>query len=146
MGRTLSALEGGFPGDEQITSAVVRLTLDPCRDSCPNCLGTVREMQGLVPSRRLAQRWLNLGHVDHVITAGQDDEWLSELEAALASRSRFRVRCDATTRDRVGAALAERLATKHDRGYILSAFRVAGVTRTGNGWETLIRIDDMETP
>ena len=43
------------------------------------------------------------------------------------------------------SALAERLAAKHDRGYVLSGFRVAGVTRTGRGWETLIRIDDMET-
>jgi hypothetical protein len=144
MGRTLSALEGGAPEDSQITSAVVRLTLDPCRDSCPDCLGTGNEMYGLVPSRRLAQRWLNLGHVDHVITAGQNDQWVSELDAALTSRSRFRVRCDDLTRDRVAAVLAERLAQKHDRGYALSGFRIAAVKRTGNRWETLIRIDDME--
>ena len=102
-------------------------------------------MHGVVPSRRLVKQWLNLGQVDHVIDVGFDDRWLVALDAALASRSRVRIRCDDAMKPRVGSALAERLAAKHDRGYVLSGFRVAGVTRTGRGWETLIRIDDTET-
>lgn len=144
MARTLTALEGGAPSDEQITSAVVRLTLDPCRDSCPSCLGSGREMQGLVPSRRLVKRWLNLSDVELVIVVGQGDEWLGQLDSALIGRCRIRVRCGETDRDRVGAALVERLAKKHDRGYVLSGFRVAAVTKTRKGWETLIAVDDME--
>ena len=145
MIRTLAALEGGTPEDAQITSAVVRLTLDPCHDSCPDCLGSGHDMTGVVPSRRLAKQWLNLGEVDHVIEVGLDDGWLSALDSALASRSRVRIRCDDSMRGQVGSALTERLAARHDRGYVLSAFRIAGVTRTGRGWETLIRIDDSET-
>lgn len=145
MVRTLAALEGGMPEDAQITSAAVRLTLDPCRDSCPDCLGSGRDMHSVVPSRRLVKQWLNLGQVDHVIDVGFDDRWLVALDAALTSRSRVRIRCDDAMKPRVGSALAERLAAKHDRGYVLSGFRVAGVTRTSRGWETLIRIDDTET-
>jgi hypothetical protein len=145
MVQTLTALEGGTPEDAQITSAAVRLTLDPCRDSCPDCLGAGYDMHGVVPSRRLAKQWLNLGQVDHVIDVEVDDRWLVALDSALTSRSRVRIRCNDAMRGRVGVALAERLAAQHDRGYVLSGFRVAGVTRVGQRWETLIRIDDTET-
>lgn len=143
--QTLSAMEGGVPTDSQITSAAARLTLDPCRDSCPDCLGVNRELSGVSASRRLARQWLDLGHVDHFIVAGQDESWLLALDDALATRSRLRIRCSEGTRSNVGRALAERLAVRHDRGYVLAGFRVAGVLRVGQDWDVLVRIDDMET-
>lgn len=143
--RTLRAMEGGVPTDSQVTSAAARLTLDPCRDSCPDCLGTSGELVGVSPSRRLAQQWLNLGHVDHLIEAREEGSWLPMLDDALATRSRFRIRCTEASRSSVGKALAERLAIRHDRGYVLAGFRVASVHRVGTRWEVLVRIDDLET-
>ncbi|GAB3647294.1 protein DpdJ [Ramlibacter alkalitolerans] len=144
MARTLATQHGQAPSDAQITSSVVRLTLDPCRDTCPQCLGTAQEMQGLLPSRRLARQWLNLTQVDQVIEVESNTAWMQELDRALAKVSRLRLRFGETARGEVGAVLAERLAHRYDRGYVLSGFRVAAVTRHGRGWEILLRVDDME--
>ncbi|HRQ58634.1 MAG TPA: protein DpdJ [Azoarcus taiwanensis] len=144
MAATLSAQHGQQPSDAQVTASVVRLTLDPCRDSCPECLGAAREMHGLLPSRRLARHWLNLSRIDEVIDVATGAKWLQELDEVLARASRVRLRFVDTERDQVGLALAERLAHRYDRGYALSGFRVAAVTRHNDGWELLIRIDDME--
>lgn len=144
MAKTLHAQHGQQPSEAQITASVVRLTLEPCRDSCPECLGTGREMHGMLPSRRLARQWLDLDHVEHVIDVGTGVEWLTELDKALAGVSRFRLRFDEATRGQVSSALAERLARRYDRGYALSGFRVAAVTRQSSCWDLLIQIDDME--
>jgi hypothetical protein len=144
MAATLRALNGQEPSDAQITASVVRLTLDPCRDSCPECLGTGGEMRGLVPSRRLASQWLHLGYVDQVINVGAGSEWAETLDQALAKGNRLRLRFEDAARGRVSAALVERLAHHYDRGYVLSGFRVTEVTRHNGGWELLIWIEDME--
>jgi hypothetical protein len=144
MAATLQHQHRRQPTAAQITASLVRLTLDPCKDSCPECLGVGREMTGLTPSRRLATQWLNLSCVDPVIDVETNALWEEELDRALAKVSRLRLRFGELARDRVAAALAGRLARRYDRGYALSGFRVAAVTHLGIGWEFLIRIDDME--
>ena len=142
MEETLRAQHGKQPSDAQIMASVIRLTLDPCKDSCPNCLGATRELQGLLPSRRLANQWLDLNHIDQVIDVGPGFEWEDRLDQMLAEGRRLRLRFDTEARDRVSSALAERLAQQYDRGYVLSNFRITAVRRRGDTWELLIRTDD----
>ena len=144
MAATLQVQHGQQPTQAQITASTVRLTLDPCKDSCPECLGTAHEFRGVVPSRRLAHQCLKLTNADRVINVTDRDDWLAELDQALANGSRVRLRFSDAERGRVGAALADRLARRYDRGYALSGFRVSEVTHNADGWELLIRIDDME--
>lgn len=145
MTKTLRWPHGHQPTAAQVTASVVRLTLDPCRDSCPQCLGTTSEMRGVLASRRLARQWLNLGHTDQVIDVNEGGDWLATLDQALAEGSRVRLRFVESLRGPVGTALTTRLAARYDRGYSLSGFRVAAVTQKAGQWELLIRIDDMET-
>lgn len=144
LAATLRMLDGQGPSDMQITASAVRLTLDPCKDSCPECLGTFGELRGLVPSRRLARQWLSQVGVDPVISVETDDEWRQRLEEALGTVSRLRLRFSDADRDRVAIALSGLLARRYDRGYALSGFRIASLVRREGGWEILIRIDDME--
>ena len=142
MQETLRAQHGKQPSDAQVTASVIRLTLDPCKDSCPNCLGATRELHGLLPSRRLADQWLGLNHIDPVIEVGPGPDWKDRLDELLAAGGRIRLRFDTVARDQVGSALAERLAQHYDRGYVLSNFRVTAVRRRGDTWELLIRTDN----
>jgi hypothetical protein len=144
MADTLLAEHQKSPSDAQITASVVRLTLDPCRDSCPECLGTAGEMRGLLPSRRLARQWLNLDGIDRVIEAGLSDNWLKDLDDALATANRLRLRFPEALRARVASALAERLARRYDRGFAASGFRVTAITRRRSSWEAVLRLDDVE--
>ncbi|MNI59573.1 hypothetical protein D3C73_1147430 [compost metagenome] len=144
MERTLKC--GGMTSvsEAQVTSALVRLTLDSCRDSCPYCLGSGREMHGLSPSRRLARRWLNLTQIDQIIEVDSTGEWKDQLDLALATNTRLRLRFGDIQRTEVTAALVQRLASQYDRGYTLGGFFIASVTRHASDWEMLVRIDDME--
>lgn len=144
MERTLK--RGGMTSvsEAQVTSALVRLTLDSCRDSCPYCLGSGREMHGLSPSRRLARRWLNLTQIDQIIEVDSTGEWKDQLDLALATNTRLRLRFGDIQRTEVTAALVQRLASQYDRGYTLGGFFIASVTRHASDWEMLVRIDDME--
>ena len=144
MSETLRVMHGQVPSDAQMTHSVTRLTLDPCRDSCPECLGTFKELQGLLPSRRLAQHWLNLIEVDQVIQVDSTAKWIAELDAALVSGTRIRLRYVEAERDQVSAALISRLASQFDRGYALAGFRLVSVFRVSGGWETHLRVDDVE--
>jgi len=101
-------------------------------------------MRGLLPSRRLARGWLNLAHADRVIEVAPGEAWLVELDQALASGSRVRLRFSDAARDSVGAALAARLAQRYDRSFSLGTFRIAALVHNADGWELLIQIDDME--
>jgi hypothetical protein len=144
LSATLQAIDGQSPTDTQITTAAVRLTLDPCRDSCPECLGTFGELRGLVPSRRLARQWLNQVAPDPVIVVEAGETWLQRVEDALRSVARLRIRFENGDRDRVVASLMGLLARRFDRGYALSGFRISALTRRDRAWELLVRIDDME--
>ena len=97
-----------------------------------------------MPSRRLAHRWLNLSHLDQVIDVDGGSAWLEEFDQALNKCSRLLLRFGDDARDRVAAALAERLAHRYDRGYALSGFRIVTVTRSTGRWELRIQMDDME--
>lgn len=144
LAATLQALDGRSPTDTQITAAAVRLTLDPCKDSCPECLGTFGELRGLVPSRRLARQWLNQAAPDPVVVVESGDAWLRHVEDALRSVARLRIRFEDADRDRVVASLMGLLARRFDRGYALSGFRIGALARRDRLWELLVRIDDME--
>lgn len=144
MTETLRMLDGQEPSDAQIITAAGRLTLDPCKDSCPQCLGTFGELRGLVPSRRLARSWLGHTDADAAIFVDAGDAWLCRLDEALRGASRFRLRFGDGDRDRAARALTSLLARRFDRGYAMSGFRIASLVRREGGWEALIRIDDME--
>ncbi|MDM0117523.1 protein DpdJ [Variovorax sp. J22R133] len=144
MLNTLQAMHGQLASDAQLTQSVTRLTLEPCRDSCPECLGTGKELHGLVPSRRIARQWLNLMGADIAISVDKEDGWLGVLDNALVSGARIRLHYSDAKRDQVAAALVVRLARQYDRGFALASFRIIAVTRVSEGWETQIRVDDME--
>lgn len=144
LSETLRIMHGQSPSDAQLTGAARRLTFDPCRDSCPECLGTWKELHGLVPSRRLARQWLNLTQTDRVILVDQAHAWIGTLDEALATESRIRVRYSDTLKDHVAAILVARLAQPYDRGFSLAGFRIASVLRVQGGWETQLRVDDLE--
>jgi hypothetical protein len=40
--------------------------------------------------------------------------------------------------------LVDRLAQPYDRGFSLAGFRIASVLRVQGGWETQLRVDDLE--
>lgn len=144
MVRTLAHAGNAPVSDAQVTSALVRLTLDPCRDSCPHCLGMGRDAQGMSPSRRLARLWLHLYHTDQVIEVDSAGDWVEQLDRALGTSTRLRLRFGEALRNEVTSALVQRLARQYDRGYTLGAFRIAALTRHGGGWDMLLRMDDME--
>jgi hypothetical protein len=144
MEKTLHALYGRPPSDRQITTAAVRLTLDQCADSCADCLGSPREMDGIGASRRLARQWLNLTEVDVTVDAESDSQWIASLDDALKSGHRIKLTFSDQLQSAVSATLTTRLARRIDRGYSLSVFRIASVSRHGRTWELMLRVDDME--
>jgi hypothetical protein len=141
---SLRRMGGVKPNLEQLMSAAVRMTLEPCKDSCPECLGTHGELRGIVASRRLALEWLIPSHLDVVISTTPDSDLESDLRKALESSERVRLQFTEGERDRVGKVLSEMLARRFDRGYLLSGFRIAGTRRQGRVWETLLRVDGLK--
>lgn len=144
MQQTLKDIYRTLPTDRQITTAAVRLTLDPCSDSCADCLGAPRDMDGIGASRRLARQWLNLAEVDFSIDVDDDPQWVTTLAEALKSGHRIRLKFSDQMQSAVSTELTARLARRIDRGYSLSAFRISTVSRHANGWELMLRVDDME--
>ena len=142
--RTLEEIYGTHPTDRQMTASLVRLTLNPCFDSCASCLGNPRELDGIGSSRRLSKQWLNLTEVDNSIDVDSASEWVDDLHTALIASSRIKLRFSNAKRTLVCTELSARLANRIDRGYSLSAFRISSMTRVGDTWELLLRVDDME--
>jgi hypothetical protein len=141
---SIQTLAGAEPNKSQLMAAAVRMTLEPCKDSCPECLGTFGELRGVAPSRRLARAWVASSSSDTVVVAEPDANWEEELQTALASSERIRIRFNEDQRDRVSDVLCGLLARRFDRGYLLSGFRIAGTRRNDSGWETLLRVDGVK--
>lgn len=145
MEKTLHALYGRTPSDQQISASAVRLTLDPCKDSCADCLGSPREIDGIGASRRLARQWINLTEVDFTINVDSESHWIDKLDEALKNGQRIKLTFSDQLQSTVSNALTSRLAQRIDRGYTLSTFRISSVSRQSNAWELMLRVDDMET-
>lgn len=144
MNATLMRITGEPTSPSQLFHAFNRLTLEPCHDTCPECLGTMGEMDGLMPSRRLALHWLGLDSLDLVINVDDSGSWLAKLDSAMSTSERLRLRHSTGQRSEVAKQLAARLAVEVDRGFSTSAFRIAEVRRYKGGWETHVHLDDLE--
>jgi hypothetical protein len=144
LSETLRAMHGQAPSDAQLTGAARRMTLDPCRDACPECLGTGKEMRGIIPSRRLARQWLNLTQTDRVIRVDDASAWVVALDEALLSDTRIRLRFSDAQKNHVSGVLVGRLAQPYDRGFALAGFRIVSTSRIEGGWEAQLRVDDLE--
>ena len=144
LSQTLEEIYHSQPSDRQITGAVVRLTLTPCTDSCADCLGSHREMEGTGASRQLAKQWLKFSNLDHTIDVDSALDWVADLDRALIDGSRIKLRFSSSKRSEVGSVLAARLSNRIDRGYSLSSFRISSVVCQADNWELLLRVDDME--
>jgi len=142
--QTLHEIYQVKPIDRQVISAVNRLTLTPCSDSCADCLGTPKELEGTGSSRRLIKEWLNLKEVETIIDINPSLDWMNLLKSELARVSRIKLRFSDSMRTDVSAELSALLANRIDRGYLLSSFRVSSVTAHSDGWEIMLRVDDME--
>jgi Helicase conserved C-terminal domain len=144
MRATLRSILGVEPDDSQLYQAFLRLTLEPCTDSCPECLGTEGEAMGLSPSRRLAQIWLGARPM-HVIQIDDTGDWSRELLATLQQESRVRLRHRADQRSIVAGTLATIMTSEIDRGTHSSPLRVVGVRTSAGYWETDVEVDPWST-
>lgn len=143
MAATLRNIIKVAPGDVQVYQAFLRLTLEPCADSCPECLGTDGEAVGMAPSRRLATLWLGAAPM-HAIDVDDRGTWRAQLLQALREHTRIRLRHRADQRTSLATALAELMTAEIDRGFHSSPLRVAGVRRQAGRWETDLEVDPWE--
>lgn len=143
MSATIRKIVMAEPSDAQVYQAFLRLTLEPCVDSCPECLGTNGETVGLAPSRRLVDLWLGAAPM-HIIDVDDNPAWNTQLLDALRQHPRVRLRHGADQRATVAATLAAILTAEIDRGFHSSPVRVAGVRRFAGRWQTDLEIDTWE--
>jgi hypothetical protein len=140
---TLRGILGVDPDEMQLYQASLRLTLEPCTDSCPECLGTEGELSGLSPSRRLAKIWLGSKSVS-VIQVDDRGDWSRELLKTLNQEIRLRLRHRADQRSLVASTLATIMTAEIDRGTHSSPLRIVGVRTNSGYWETEIEVDPWE--
>jgi hypothetical protein len=143
MAATLRNITKAAPDEKQIYQAFLRLTLEPCADSCPECLGTDGEAAGMAPSRRLAALWLGAAPL-HVIEVDDGGTWRAQLHQALRGHTRIRLQHRADQKTSLATALAELMTAEVDRGFHSSPLRVAGVRRQAGRWETDLELDPWE--
>jgi hypothetical protein len=141
---TLCSTLGVEPDETQLYQAFLRLTLEPCIDSCPECLGTEGESTGLSPSRRLAKIWLGAQPM-RVIQVDDRGEWSRELLATLNQEIRLRLCHRADQRSLVASTLATIMTSEIDRGTHSSPLRIVGVRTNAGHWETDVEVDQWGT-
>jgi len=143
MQATLRGIFRADPNETQTYQAFMRLTFEPCSDSCPECLGIDGEAQGLSPSRRLVALWLGPNSI-HTIDVCDGTDWITALLQALRSHARIRLRHRADQRNHVAENIATLLTSEIDRGFHSSPLRIVGVRRRSGLWETDVEIDPWE--
>lgn len=140
MDATLHGIFRAIPDETQTYQAFVKLTIEPCADSCPECLGVNGEPQGLSPSRRLVSLWLGPNSI-HTIDISVGSTWITSLQQTMRTHARIRLRHSADLRKNVAEGIATLLTSEIDRGFHSSPIRIAGVRRRAGRWETDIEID-----
>lgn len=143
MQATLRGISNAEPDDTQIYQAFMRLNLEPCSDSCPECLGISGEAQGMSPSRRLVALWLGPNSI-YTIDVNVGTDWITALLQALRSHDRIRLCYHADQRNHVAESLATLLTSEIDRGFHSTALRIVGIRRRHGRWETDVEIDPWE--
>jgi hypothetical protein len=143
MGATLRGIFQTDPDDTQTYQAFMRLTMEPCSDACPECLGITGEAQGLAPSRRLAALWLG-PHAMHTIDVTDGMDWGMEFLNALRQHARVRLRHRADQRKGVATQLSTFMTAEIDRSFHSCPLRIVGIRRRAGRWETDIEIDPWE--
>lgn len=144
MATMVSSITRSKATPSQLFNALVRLTLERCQDTCPECLGAARDLEGITASRRVARTWLQLDTVDRIVEVGDDQRWIEEFDSALKECIRIRLRYDQQRRRDVALFLAARLAQEVDRGFLASSFHIAATRRAGHRWETDLQVDVSE--
>lgn len=144
MRATLRGILGVEPDETQLYQAFFRLTLEPCTDSCPECLGTEGESTGLSPSRRLAKIWLGAQSM-RVIQVDDSGDWSRELLATLNQEVRLRLCHRADQRSLVASTLASIMTSEIDRGTHSSPLRIVSVRTNAGQWETDVEVDPWGT-
>lgn len=144
MRATLRGILGVEPDETQLYQAFLRLTLEPCTDACPECLGTAGESTGLSPSRRLAKIWLGAQPM-RVIQVDERGDWSRELEETLNQEVRLRLRHRADQRSLVASTLATIMTSEIDRGTHSSPLKIVGVRTNAGQWETDVEVDPWGT-
>ena len=140
MAATLRSIIKAEPNDVQVYQAFLRLTLEPCADSCPECLGTDGEAAGLAPSRRLARLWLGSAAL-HYIEVDDCGTWCAQILEALREHRRVRLRHRADQKTHVATSLARIMTAEIDRGFHSSPLKITGVRRQAGLWETDLEVD-----
>jgi hypothetical protein len=123
------------PTSDQLINAFVQLTFQGCSDSCPECLGVRKEIEGIIPSRWLAQEWIKFESIDFHIDVEQSVEWKILLAKALREARRIKLSFPDGQRVEIAKELSRLLAVEHDRGYIFSPFTTVSATRVATRWE-----------
>jgi hypothetical protein len=123
------------PTPDQLFNSFVQLTHIGCADSCLECLGSRKEMEGLIPSRWLAETWINLESIDFHINVDETLEWKVILTTALRKERRIKLFFADIQRMKIAKELSQLLAEEHDRGYIFSPFSITSVIRVSSNWE-----------
>jgi len=137
---TLRGILGVEPDDTQLYQAFLRLTAEPCTDSCPECLGAEGEAWGLSPSRRLASIWLSTEPM-RVIQVDDRGDWGLELLAILRKEVRLRLRHRTDQLAMVAFTLSATMTSEIDRGTHTSPLRIVGVRTSEGYWETDVEVD-----
>lgn len=143
MRSTVRMIIGTEPAEVQVYQAFLRLTLEPCTDSCPECLGTDGESVGLAPSRRLLLHWLGPTTLQ-VIDVDDHGAWKERLKEVFRIHSRIRLQYRPDQRTPVAMTLAELMTSEIDRGFHSSPLRISGSRHRAGGWETDLEVDHWE--
>ena len=143
MRSTLRKIVFSEPDETQVYQAFLRLTIESCVDSCPECLGAKVGLFGHVPSRRLASLWLGATSIQ-VIEIDDCEAWKKELKASLRNGTRFRLIHRSDQRTMVARTVAALMTSEVDRGYHSCPFRISGVRRKSGKWETDLEVDTWE--
>lgn len=127
------------PTPAQVFNAFAQLTFHGCRDSCPECIGVRKELEGLSPSRWLAKVWIDLDSIDFRIDVDQSQDWKGELAKALREANRIKLAFSDAQRIAIATQLSSLLAEEHDRGYIFSPFTTVSAARNAARWELTLQ-------
>lgn len=127
------------PTPDQILSAFVQLIFQGCSDSCPECLGVRKEMEGIIPSRALAGVCMNLESIDLKIDIDMDENWAATLKHGLGSAGRIKLEFDASKSATVARHLSKLLAEEHDRGFLFAPFTVVGAVQNESRWQVTVQ-------
>ena len=139
-----SSISGGEPSTlTQIFAQLQQLLLEPCRDSCPECLDQPGRFYDFGrPSRALALSWLGLD-IEEVSLEIYPNDWLERVRDILRRHGRVRVTASPHLRGALSDGLLPLIATEIELEEIRTPVTINAVEQRGNNMSVIMQIRDF---